>query len=220
MIPLSAKEVVRVPVDDVTYLVAVPTLLSRAVYRRDVQSLGAVYHSDESMLNTLRDGVRECVADDQQGVLIELINSYEIETKAMAEIGDDANDQERESLKDLQARMGEIESFMQREYDVYNQMSADRGYWLSIAPIMAFRHFVKGWEGSELRYKERGGMLCEALLDAMPAEHIDVVGWKAITLMSPTGGQEKNSESQSQSPADPKTLTAVASLPTKVQAGT
>jgi len=199
MIPLSNKETVRVPVDGVTYLVAVPTLLTRASYRREVAALGAVYHSDEKLLNVLRDGVRECVAGDQVGTLIEIINSYEIESKKVADLGDEANEAEKESLADLRNRMDEIEQFMTREYDPYNRMAADRGYWLSIAPIIAFRHFVKGWEGeTDVQYKERGGQVCESLMDHLPPEHIDVVGWKSIMLMSPTGGQEKNSESQSQ----------------------
>ena len=220
MIPLSAKETVRVPVDEITYLVAVPSLLTRAEYRREVQALGAVYHSDGAMLNTMRDGIRECVVQNQQDELIEIINSYELETAKSADLGDDINEAEKESLADLQDRMTEIEQYLQREYDEYNRMLADRGYWLSIAPIIAFRQFVKGWEGSELRYKERGGVLCDALMDAIPPEHIDIVGWKAITLMSPTGGQEKNSESQSQLAPDPETLTADDIPQTAGQAGT
>jgi hypothetical protein len=220
MIPLSAKEIVRVPVEEITYLVSVPSLLARAAYRRDVQSLGAVYHSDASMLNTLRDGIRACVVENQQAALVEIVNSYELESEKATDLGDDISEAEQESLDDLRDRMTDIEQFMQREYDEYNAMSADRGYWLSVAPIVAFRHFVKGWEGSELRYKERGGLLCEEMMNAIPPEHIDIVGWKAITLMSPTGGQEKNSESQSQSAPDPATLTADDIPPTAVQDGT
>lgn len=219
MIPFSSKEVVRVPVDQVTYLVAVPTLLSRATYRREVASLGAVYHSDETMLNALRDGVRECVVDNQQGTLIEIIDSFEIEQQKAVDIGDDVTDEERESLEDLRNRVDEIERFMQREYGRYNQMSADRGYWLSVAPIVAFAQFVTGWEGGELNYKARNGQVCESLMDHMPANHVDVVGWKAITLMSPTGGQEKNSELQSPLATDHKTLTAVENPQTTAQAG-
>lgn len=219
MIPFSAKEIIRVPVDQITYLVAVPTLLTRASYRREVASLGAIYHSDSTMLNALRDGVRDCVADRQQGELIEIINSFEIEQEKLSDLGDEATDTERESLDDLRNRVDDIERFMQREYDRYSEMAADRGYWLSIAPIIAFRQFVTGWEGGELQYKSKRGQVCESLMDSLPSDHIDIVGWKAITLMSPSGGQEKNSESQSQSPQDPKTLTAEESPQIKAQAG-
>jgi len=220
MIPFSAKEIIRVPVDQITYLVAVPTLLTRASYRREVASLGAIYHSDSTMLNALRDGVRDCVTDRQQGELIEIINSFEIEQEKISDLGDEATDTERESLDDLRNRVDDIERFMQREYDSYSEMAADRGYWLSIAPIIAFRQFVIGWEGGELQYKSKRGQVWESLMDSLPSDHIDIVGWKAITLMSPSGGQEKNSESQSQSPQDPKTLTAEENPQIKVQAGT
>jgi hypothetical protein len=226
MIPLSAKQIVRVPLDRITYLVVVPTLFSRAEYRRDVQALGAVYHSDETMLNILRDGVRECVAADQQAVLLEIINSFEIEQKRLVDLGDDTpTDEESESLADLRNRMEEIEQFVRREYDKYNSMSADRSYWLSIAPIVAFREFVKGWEGGEKRdgfplWKQRSNQVCEDVMEYLPPEHIDAVGWKAIMLMSPTGGQEKNSESQSQSAADQETSIADDSPQTTDPAGT
>jgi len=213
MITLSSKETIRHEVDGVVYLVAVPTMLARAAFRRDVSAMGAVYHTDDAMADCLRDGIRECVQEDQQERLIEVVDSYRFEMNRDDRIDDDEN------FLDLAEQLGQIESFIRSEYPPYARLEADRGYWLSVAPIIAFRHFVVGWEGGDVTCKRRGGQVEESLLEKIPDSHISAVGWQIIGMMRPGGAETKNSESQSSSQPDPETLTADDSHQTADPAG-
>lgn len=219
MIPISSKHVDQFEYDGVTYQIATPKLLTRAAFRRAVSALGAVYHADTALLNAVRDGIRECVADDQQADLLSVIDSYEYQRDQLMELGEDASDEDKAEFEDLADQLSQIEAFMTREYSHYSEMVADRVHWLSVAPILAFKHFVTGWEGGDVVFKRRAGQVDDAVMEALPPDHIETVGWRAITMMSPNKDQEKNSEPQSQSPADPETTTADATLPTAETAG-
>ncbi len=219
MFPTSAKHVDRFEHDGIVYRIATPTLLTRAAYRRAVSALGAVYHHDDALLDAVRDGVKECVADDQQVELLELIDDYVFQRDQLMGLGDEASDEDREAFEEVSEQLNQIESFMTREYPRYSEMVADRSHWLAVAPIVAFRHFVVGWEGGEVAFKRRGGLVDESVMEQLSPEHIEAVGWRVINLMSPDRGQEKNSEPQSQSPTAQETSTADATPPTAETAG-
>jgi hypothetical protein len=218
MITLSAKETIRHEVDGVTYLLAVPSMLARAAFRRDVSAMGAAYHTDGALLSCLRDGITECVATDQQGELAELIDSFEYESGQRSEKDEGTDDDE--DFKDLAEQVSQIETFMRSEYPRYARMEADRGYWLSVAPIVAFRHFVTGWEGMDLKYRQRNGLVDESVLEQIPDEQVSEVGWKLLTMMRPGKEEAKNSEPQPSSQPDPETSTAEDTPQTADQAGT
>lgn len=201
MIPLSAKD--QLPFTPVeggpTYQLAVPTMLSRAAFRRDVQAAGARYVQDTDMLEILRDGVRAVVEESGQGPLLDLIDNYEALRGEPDKLAADP-----ELLKDL----GEIEQAVSKHYAPYAEAEADRGHWLAVAPIVAFRHFVRGWEGLDVTFEARGGRVTEACLAQVPENDILMVGYHCMTLMHPTQAQAKNSESRSPSPSDRETSTA------------
>lgn len=194
MIPTSAKEQLPfTPVEGgATYQIAVPTLLQRAAYRRDVQASGARYASDADLLALLREGVREVVEESGQGALLDLIDNYE----AVA--------QDREALAQDEALgrdIAELEETIGRHYPPYAQAMADRGHWLAVAPIVAFQHFVRGWDGLEAPCEMKGGKVTDRCLEQVPENDILAVGYKAMALLHPTQDQAKNSPSRSPSPS-------------------
>lgn len=202
MIPTSAKELLPfTPVEGgPTYQIAVPTLLARAAYRRDVKSIpGVRYLQDGDLLDILRDGVRAVVVDTAQGPLIDLIDNFEA-------LADDPV--KRAADTELLSDMAEIEETVGRHYAPYAEAVADREHWLAVAPIVAFKHFVRGWDGLDVVYEARAGRVSDACMAQVPESDILVVGYKCLALMHPSKAEAKNSESRSPSPSDRETLTA------------
>jgi hypothetical protein len=61
---------------------------------------------------------------------------------------------------------------------------------------------LRGWEGTDLPpFKRDRGLVSEALMDALPQEDIEPIGWRASALMQPSRDAEKNSAAPSPSPA-------------------
>ncbi len=76
-------------------------------------------------------------------------------------------------------------------------------------PWVAARHALRGWEGQDLPpFKRDRGLVSETLMDALPQEDIEPIGWRASALMQPSRDAEKNSEAPSPSPASPAPMTA------------
>lgn len=201
MIPLSARELLPfTPVEGgATYHIAVPTILQRHAYRRDVVAAGARYPSDKDLLEILRAGIRAVVRDDAQGPLIDLVDNYEAVSGDPQKLADDPD-----LLKDI----AEIEETIAKHYPAYAEAQADRTYWLGVAPIIAFKHFVRGWDGLDTAYTARGGRVADECLEQVPEADVLAVGWKILGLMNPSLAQEKNSESRSPSPHGRETSTA------------
>lgn len=201
MTPLSAKALMPfTPVEGgPTYMLAVPTMMQRAAYRRDVQATGARYVQDADMLEILREGIRAVVEDDAQPALLEIIDSYESISTDPAKLLED---------KALLADIAAIEAKIGKHYPDYAEAQADRTFWLGVAPYVAFRHFVRSWDGLDATYEARAGKVTEACMELVPEDDIVAVGWKLLTLMNPTKADAKNSESRLPSPSDRETLPA------------
>ena len=192
MIPTSAKEIIRFTPSDSApdaenppvYLIAVPTVMQKKAYRRDVRAVPAFYIADTDMFNLLRDGIKAVVEDGAQAELLELVDSFESAKKtASAEAPiDDA----------LAGDMTTLEDTISRRYSPYAQACADRDYWMGVAPLIACRHFLRGWENVATEFKQRGGLVGEDLLEQLPESHVMEIGWRAMALMSPTRADAKN----------------------------
>jgi len=189
------------------YAIAVPTLMQRAAFRRDVAAAGARYPGQDEMFVALREGVRAAVEDDAQPALLETLDAAEAAGAGLAEDAELARD------------MAGIEAAMRRHHPPYAALEAERAYWLSVAPIVAARHFLRGWEGVAAPFRRQAGLVPEDLLAELPDAHVEAIGWEAISLMSPSRAQAKNSASPSPSPSDPQTSPAEPSRPTAAPDG-
>jgi hypothetical protein len=161
------------------YLIATPTILERAKWRRSVLATGARWHDDDAMVACLKRGIAEVVAPAQETELLDIVDRF-------------AGCEEGQAPEDLAIDFEEIERTVQGACPAYAGLAADRAYWLSVAPILAAQHFLRGWENIDAPFDQRGGQLTEDCLAMIPEAHVMEVGLKAIELMSPTGDLAKN----------------------------
>ena len=161
------------------YLLATPTILERAKWRRSVLATGARWHDDDAMVACLKRGIAEVVAPAQEAALLDIVDRF-------------ADCDEGQAPGDLAIDFEEIERTVQGAYPAYAGLAADRAYWLSVAPILAAQHFLMGWENVEAPFAQRAGQLTENCLAMIPEAHVMEVGLKAIELMSPTADLAKN----------------------------
>lgn len=161
------------------YLIVTPTILERAKWRRSVLATGARWHDDQAMVTCLKRGIAEVVSPDQHTQLLDIVDRF-------------TGYEETQAPEDLAAEFEEIERTVQGAYPPYAGLAADRAYWLSVAPILAAQHFLRGWENVEAPFEYRASLVTEDCLAAIPETHVMEIGLKAIELMSPTGEQAKN----------------------------
>lgn len=197
-LPLTKKDLIRfTPERDnaPTYLLGVPTLAGRANFRRKIEEEGASFISDAALLDTLRDGVREHVTDNQKEEVLGLIDEFE----ACAPL---------EILPELISKIKDIEKQIRDVYPTYREAVAARGYYLSIMPLVAAKCFLRGIEGGDVKFQSKAGTVTDECMDALPEEDVKAIGWEAFQLLTPTAAQIKNSGSPLQSAANPEILTA------------
>jgi hypothetical protein len=143
------------------------------------------------MLDALRAAVREASpgnADD----LLAVIDASEATP-------DDA---------DVQVQLGTIEAAC-ATVPVYAGLLAARQRYLGTLPWVAARHALRGWEGDSLPpFRRARGLVPDDLLDALPQEDVEAIGWRASTLMQPGRDAAKNSGAPSPSPETPAPTTA------------
>ena len=161
------------------YLIATATILERAKWRRSVLATGARWHDDGAMVACLKRGIADVVAPTQEAALLDIVDRF-------------AGHDEGQAPEDLAIDFEEIERTVQGAYPSYAGLTADRAYWLSVAPIIAAQHFLRGWENVEMPFEQRAGLLTEASLAMIPESHVMEIGLKAIGLMSPTEDTAKN----------------------------
>lgn len=199
-----------------TYLIRPPSIMTKARWRRDLGAAGAGAAPPDraEMMAVLRRGIREIVAEHQQDSLLALIEEYDglfarvQEMRAQDSGTADERLEAGEALKALSGRMDFLEGEMRRKYPPYAQVISDRTFWFETAPVLAAQHFLCGWEnveagGEPLAFAQVNGLVPEALLDQLPAEHVYDVGWRAMGLTAATQADEKNSGGASGSGASP-----------------
>lgn len=182
------------------YLIAVPTVMAKAMWQRRVAQAGAVYASDATLTDALRDGIAAVVAEDQRAELLAILDrkaELQAEAERLLALGDEAV-AEREALgvaaAEVLRQVAEIERVVSRAHPPYRDMVADRGYWMTVAPVLAARHFLAGWENAPggVRFRrDPDGLAAQDALDALPEGHLLAIGWRAIALMN-AGASAKN----------------------------
>jgi hypothetical protein len=161
------------------YFLATPTILERAKWRRAVLATGARWHDDDAMVACLKRGIAEALAPAQEAELLDIVDRF-------------ASYGEGQAPEDLAIDFEEIERSVQSAYPSYAGLAADRAYWLSVAPIIAAQHFLRGSENIDATFEQRAGLLTEDCLAMIPESEVMEIGLKVIELMSPTGDLAKN----------------------------
>lgn len=191
--PSSAADQDPAPV----YLIRPPGLRDKIEWRREVAVMGARWHTDETMLAALRAGVSAVIAEDQHAQCFEVLDRVE----AARERGEGVD----EETIELATR---IEREVRRHYPRYCDMEAERAHWLEVAPFVAAQMFLVGWENGPGKFKGYRGGASESALAAIPEAHVNMIGNRAISLMSPSATERKNSDAPSVSSSSLEVSTA------------
>lgn len=163
------------------YLIKPASLFDRAHYRGDLDAAGLRLPGEDELLNEARAAAAELGGGDASmfQALIDQAQAGEIEPNSAA-----AKQWQRfaQSLLD--------------HWPPYRELIAARSKWMTLAPLYAARRFLRGWENVDAEFRlGADGLVPEAVLEALPDEDISMIGLRAIALLRPDGGEEKNSAS-------------------------
>ena len=182
------------------YLIAVPTVMAKAMWQRRVAQAGAVYASDATLTEALRDGINAVVAAESRDAALAVLDrkaELQAEAERLLARGEEAQ-AEREALgleaAEVMRQVAHIERVVSRGDERYRDMVADRGLWMTVAPVLAAKHFLAGWENAPggVRFRrDPDGLAAMDALDALPEGHLMAIGWRAIALMN-AGASAKN----------------------------
>jgi hypothetical protein len=176
---------------DRRYLIAPLTYRERQAFRADLAREGGIYPSHAQMLDALRAAVREA-SPGNAGELLAVIDASE------ATPGD----------AEVQVQLGTLEAAC-ATVPVYAGLLAARQRYLGTLPWVAAQHALRGWEGDGLPpFRRARGLVPDDLLDALPQEDVEAIGWRASTLMQPDQDAAKNSGAPSPSPETPAPMMA------------
>jgi hypothetical protein len=183
------------------YVVAPLTFRERAAYQADLSRFGGVYPTTTQMMQALRSAV-EALAPSNAAELLEMLTRAEL----------DPNDaQARQAVQIIEASCSMVPA--------YAELLAARTRYLAAVPWVAARHALREWDGPGLpAFRRERGVVPEELLDAVPPDELEEVGWQAAALLRPGASAEGNSASPSPSPTTPAPATA-ASNPTTAADG-
>jgi hypothetical protein len=184
-----------------TYTVAPLTFRERQAYRAELARDGGLYPPRPQMIEAMRAAVTEAAPNNADDVLTEI----------------DAAEANPED-KAAQVRLAAIEAVC-AAVPAYSALLAARQRYLGMVPWVAARHALRGWEGPSLPpFRRERGTVPEALLETLPDDEIEAIGWRAAALMQPGPDAAGNSGAPSPSPETPEPSTA-ASDPTTVATG-
>ncbi len=185
------------------YILAVPGLMERAAWRRDLNAAGARYYDDQALLRALQKQIAVALDEDdpERERLVGLIEDFIAAPAGTAP-------------EEMRAEIDQVELVIRGASVEYASMLAARAHWLDVAPIMACRHFLRAQENPDKVFRRRHGLIDDAELVAIPEAEMLEVGFRIIGLMTPSKAQEKNSAPPSLSPAAPTTSPAENEPPT------
>lgn len=190
--PDFARNEVNPPV----YTIAIPTLLTRARFRRAVAAEGGRMWTRQAMVDAAR---REIEAAQPANIaeLLTVCDRYEALDDATAP--DDASAIAGDWLN--------LSAVLQNSAGEFAAKVADNQFWFEVAPLQAARSFLIEAGDMALR-RGSDGLISEESIAAIPESHLVAIGWRAMALMQPSGLDAKNSESPRPSPSAPANSTS------------
>jgi hypothetical protein len=173
------------------YMLAPLTFRERQAFRADMARQGGLFPTRSQLAEALRASVRELAPADIADTL-SVIDTAEAEP-------DNA---------DAQARLGAVEAAC-AAVPIYAALLAARQRYIGMQPWVAAAHALRGWDGPGLpAFRRERGIVPDDLLDQLPLDELDALGWRAVALMQPSPSAEGNSAAPSPSPETPAPTTA------------
>ena len=183
-----------------TYRLAPLTYRERIGFRAALAREAGLRPSTQDVSTALRIALRE-IAPNNLDAALAVVDAADAARADAERAPQDADAQAR--LAEAHARLAVIISACM-DVPVYAELRAASERWTGMAPWVACRHALRGWEGPGLPPFQRDkGLVSEPLLDAMPASEIAAVGWRAFLLVSLDRSAEGNSAAPSLSPGIP-----------------
>lgn len=193
--------------DAPVYLLAVPTIRSRAAFRRELQAEGVVFSDDDTVFQALRDAVgRQFDPDtnvDLQRVFDRFVQARRDAREAaenkpspvegaepVPETAEEA--EQRQNLEALARQMADLEQEMRRADPAYARVLADNAHYTTIVPLLAAQMFLRGWEGLDAKFMRRGDRATDECLMKVPENDLLQVGWHVMGLFQVSEAQAKN----------------------------
>ncbi|KAA0579015.1 hypothetical protein FZ983_16965 [Azospirillum sp. B21] len=173
------------------YLLAVASHLQRAAFRRDLLATGATYAGDAALYAALREDL-EAVAPVNLPELLAIVDEVEAAGKPA------------DAAPEVRDRWPGITRVARALGGRFAALEGDQEFYLSVAPIVACRHFLLGWENVDAPFTRRGNLTTDETLAALEEGEMQAIGFKAMNLMRPTKALEKNSASPSRSASSPR----------------
>lgn len=210
MFPMSTKVPDRFTPEgaDVTYLIEIPTSISKARYRRAVTASGARIWTKGQMIASARSAIEESKPDNAADWIAVCDRFEQFDGTAPQEEADKIAKEWSDLSRILQGAGGDFASRV-----------AENEFWFFMAPRVGARCFLIGTESLKLK-RAPDGLIPDATLEGAVAEdHISEIGWRALALFGPSEAETKNSASPRPSPSDPVSSIA-ASAPQTEAPGT
>lgn len=182
-------------------------LIERAEWHRQVRAAGAQSVADRMLLDALRVAVQ---AEEDAGTF-----SAAVADAARLDL-DRFGEQPLAILNaEDMAAYNDMARFMIHRHPRFAALHSDRLHWNDIAPVIAARMFVVGWEGVDGAFERKHGFTSDATLKRLGLVAMEQAGWQAITLMHVPEEVAKNSASPSPWPSPQTALeTAPGPAPT------
>jgi hypothetical protein len=190
---------------EVTYLIQIPDRVWKLRYARAMKAEGGIVWSKADLLASARALLAEAEIQDADRVN-EILDRYENLTAETPE-------EERDIvLADWQA----LARVLHGAGGDFAARYADNSFWFELSPLIAARCFLIGIEGqAPLKRGPDGLVPDEALTEHVKDEdHMQLIGFRALALFTPSEAEAKNSESPQPSLSSPTTSTAASNLST------
>ncbi len=221
-LPLSARRTVRfVPsgfdADDPkapAYLLAVASHLLRAEFRQACTAAGMQYPSDGQLFAALRVAIKASGVSNGDDLLA-LVDAGEAK-------GGDPSLELPEGTLD---RLRELQRVVAEQDEAFARLLASRVRFGNLMPLVAARMCLRGWEnvfdddGKPVPFRRGPQGVPDDDLEFIPEAHLHELGNKAVSMMTVTETQSKNSASPSRSPESQGHSQAANVQPTAEPAG-
>lgn len=188
------------------YLLGIASHFQRAAFRRDVLAAGATYPGDATLYAALREDI----------AAVDPVNLDEL----LAVIDEVEAGQNDTVDPEVLNRMPQIARIARALGGKFAALEGDREYWLSVAPLIACRQLLLGWEGVTgadglpLPFVRRLDRTADETLAQLDEVELRTVGYKIMNLMRPSAEQKKGFASPSPSASGRKPTKAGRRRPT------
>lgn len=226
MPPVSTKDLVRFTPDRLkeredapVFLLKVPTMRDNIAFTTALLEEGLVYPSDVEYVAVLRAAIAECVSDDEQADLLQIIDEYEAAEEAGREAVRTGQELEpAEDRVDLYRRVDEITTTLRPHYPPLARLIAARSNLTQMMPLVRVRMFLAGLEGEGAPpLGKKFGRLTDATLDRVEGHYgsgtVAAISNRILELTTPTVEEKKTLASPAPLPPAPETSTEESPLP-------